>query len=585
MANKKLTLGIYINGNVNYLTSPLIAPFLATTNPLRTNKVDTPEATIKEKTAALPVNFWMLINIREGFRITSATLKGTANALTSSQEVYTLSNVSIYEQDVNHTSHPYHTNASNGFYVAKNSAGLRVNSTSGNVVNYYFTSQKLEWDGAYGEMTDARAYAVLKLYLTVEADVSNASITYDLTNCICDIDDEEVESGEIVDFTLEADNDYFWFGAPYIEDELGVKTFFTRQVEGSFFLSYKVEGDITVKGLCVEEQRLVYTLTNSTTNFSPFNDLLNDVNIVLTANESFKFTSEALIDYWDDTTGIYNYGKKAFPNEDGSKITFTLPFSYFLDPYDLPVNVKADAFFVDETSLGFISVYRMSKGELIELGLKRFYEMNIGDSSTSITSNDNYNWIISVKKFYISLDSPTRQHVYLGRINTNIEADYIKQDAQRFLAGSFTVPNLQNSYDYEVTYRINLPFIGEYELNINNIVNKTVSVWYSIDPLNGNCAAILIDENETTLYSFNGNVSDSIPLVNLNTENIASRIGDVNHLNDLSIWIEKERPKRLAISSFKGDCSFSYVKLVNTNRMLLEDKEEILMLLSDTVEV
>lgn len=74
-------------------------------------------------------------------------------------------------------------------------------------------------------------------------------------------------------------------------------------------------------------------------------------------------------------------------------------------------------------------------------------------------------------------------------------------------------PYWGNALDYAPYTKasIYLPFIGTQELNIDDVMNRTVGVIYNIDLLSGACAC-MITSDDSVMYNFSGNVISQIPV-------------------------------------------------------------------------
>ena len=74
-------------------------------------------------------------------------------------------------------------------------------------------------------------------------------------------------------------------------------------------------------------------------------------------------------------------------------------------------------------------------------------------------------------------------------------------------------PYWGNALDYAPYTKasIYLPFIGTQELNIDDVMNRTVGVTYNIDLLSGACVC-LITCDSSVMYNFSGNVISQIPV-------------------------------------------------------------------------
>lgn len=74
-------------------------------------------------------------------------------------------------------------------------------------------------------------------------------------------------------------------------------------------------------------------------------------------------------------------------------------------------------------------------------------------------------------------------------------------------------PYWGNALDYAPYTKASvfLPFIGTQELNIDDIMNRTVGVIYNIDLLSGACACLITCDG-SVMYNFSGNVISQIPV-------------------------------------------------------------------------
>lgn len=74
-------------------------------------------------------------------------------------------------------------------------------------------------------------------------------------------------------------------------------------------------------------------------------------------------------------------------------------------------------------------------------------------------------------------------------------------------------PYWGNALDYAPYTKasIYLPFIGTQELNIDDVMNRTVGVVYNIDLLSGACACMITCDG-SVMYNFSGNVISQIPV-------------------------------------------------------------------------
>ena len=104
--------------------------------------------------------------------------------------------------------------------------------------------------------------------------------------------------------------------------------------------------------------------------------------------------------------------------------------------------------------------------------------------------------------------------VVIGNISTGVSMPKVGNQYVKFNCGSKTIKRKWNAFlDYSPYTRayIYLPYIGIHPLEVDDIMNKSVTVKYNIDVLSGGCTAFVI-AGGTTLYSFTGQCACSVPV-------------------------------------------------------------------------
>lgn len=122
--------------------------------------------------------------------------------------------------------------------------------------------------------------------------------------------------------------------------------------------------------------------------------------------------------------------------------------------------------------------------------------------------------MISLALFPIRPKTDGTHIINLGYVPSGVSALRVSDQFQTFQTSGLVIPHKYNSYlDYSpyTTAEIYLPFIGFQRLNINDVMGKTVSVVYNIDMLSGICTA-LVKVDDTTMYSYSGNMAMFLPL-------------------------------------------------------------------------
>jgi len=149
--------------------------------------------------------------------------------------------------------------------------------------------------------------------------------------------------------------------------------------------------------------------------------------------------------------------------------------------------------------------------------------------------------IISIKKFCIDFSEVpigSAQNVFLLTYDTQATANPITAQYGRIDVGSIDIAEFFGGFlDYPPYTRcsIYLPFIGEKELNVQEIMGSTIHLYYMVDFLTGNCVAHLNVEKSagetnlnSDLYQWEGNMACDVPLTGTDFHEMAGNaLGNV----------------------------------------------------------
>lgn len=163
---------------------------------------------------------------------------------------------------------------------------------------------------------------------------------------------------------------------------------------------------------------------------------------------------------------------------------------------------------------GFVTLFRPTITQLKDLGnylwsnLDEFWE-----NLQKIFTNP-MDYIIGLNIFPVSPAVGTDKSIYIGNWLTNISMPPVNNQFYEFDCGIRTIDEYFGSFlDYgpNTSARIMLPFIGDRDLAINEIMGKTLHLWYRINLLSGECLAALTINN-SVYYQWNGNCAIPIPV-------------------------------------------------------------------------
>ena len=114
---------------------------------------------------------------------------------------------------------------------------------------------------------------------------------------------------------------------------------------------------------------------------------------------------------------------------------------------------------------------------------------------------------------YLEVDVATK-NMAVGNIDSGVAMRYFTTQFCDFDCGDFTIEEYYKSYlDYAPYTKINifLPYIGDQQLNADEVMSKTINVKYRFDLATGDCVAFVSVEG-SVLYSFSGNCAARLPL-------------------------------------------------------------------------
>lgn len=248
--------------------------------------------------------------------------------------------------------------------------------------------------------------------------------------------------------------------------------------------------------------------------------------------------------------------------------------------------------------LPFVNIYNPTQAQLVDAANKLFMNFDTGNV-VNISS-----YIVSIHKVFVPVSTDEEfQPIKFGKYNTQVNSKVVNQKVARVSCGKVTVPELyHNALDYSpfTTVRIWLPFLGFYDLSIDELSNKEIELTYSIDLVNGKALAE-ISNDDGVIYRFVGTAYAQEPY---HTESLnymsTAYINGAYNMADFTPYLLIERPINLTPSNndLEGLPTYKVVtigdmkgylrcrKVFATNMIATEaEKHEIEALLRDGVLV
>lgn len=179
------------------------------------------------------------------------------------------------------------------------------------------------------------------------------------------------------------------------------------------------------------------------------------------------------------------------------------------DPIDFPSLPSIGA-----TDSGFIRIFNPTVQELKDLAHYMWTNPLFDVSAWKKIFADPMDAILGLSIIPVAIPDGGQLTVYVGNIATDVQMNLAAQQYIEIQCGTINVNEYWGAYlDYSpyTKVEIYLPYCGIHQLNIDDVMNKTIEVRYHVDILSGACCAY-VKCGDSVLYSFIGQCSSSIPI-------------------------------------------------------------------------
>ena len=197
--------------------------------------------------------------------------------------------------------------------------------------------------------------------------------------------------------------------------------------------------------------------------------------------------------------------------------------------------------------LPFVNIYNPTQAQLVDAANALF--MNF-DTGNVVDINP---YIVSIHKVFVPVSTDEAfQPIKFGKYNTQVNSKVVNKKVSRVSCGKVTVPELyHNALDYSpfTTVRIWLPFLGFYDLSIDELSNKEIELTYTIDLVNGKALAE-ISNDDGVIYRFVGTAYAQEPYHTESLNNMSTAyINGAYNMADFTPYLLIERPINLTPSN------------------------------------
>lgn len=184
-------------------------------------------------------------------------------------------------------------------------------------------------------------------------------------------------------------------------------------------------------------------------------------------------------------------------------------------------DVKSDVSYNSNISL-LTSTYAMTEENLKLLGKKLWSDSFL--ENISMINNSPIENILAVKSFPFPISGGTSKNVILGNVNMEITGNELPSSfIPRKTIGTFKVDKkfsgVLDWLNYHIEVICYLPYIGFVELNVKEILNKTVTLKYIYDVITGVCTACFY-AGDIEICKYSGTIAIDIPITASNRSQV-----------------------------------------------------------------
>lgn len=355
----------------------------------------------------------------------------------------------------------------------------------------------------------------------------------------------------------------------------------------------------TITGVATENINIVATgkkihyvyitgeLNNCTCNYENREEITDDKIVTITANTGY--TLKGVYTYKNLDTAITNQFSK---NEEQTILTISDVATW--NSYDIELNGNYNATKESELVSTFVNLYRVTNSEMKQLAVARF----VDNEGTTVDYGE-FITQLYVLPFEISSDIiGEKDSIILGNYDSKVESTMLIDSKLYINGGLITVPNKYNNvYDYlNTTCTLRLPFFNPIILDVDNVIDKTITIQYIVDLYSGNCTATITSSfTGEIIHSETTNIVTQIPFIQKQNNSIVNQLSNANEnlIDNAFIEIVRNIPYYAndifgkativfdTVGSVTGYCEISDIQLITTATN--EEKEEIETLLKNGV--
>lgn len=269
--------------------------------------------------------------------------------------------------------------------------------------------------------------------------------------------------------------------------------------------------------------------------------------ITIQANDGYTFESNGTLTYEIDDEG--DQGEYTINATHTNTVTFNLPSDVnweYQGNFMLTMGaVKAE---IVEATGGFTNIYKADYTNLLKFSNEVILK-TVGGSSGNLQAYDVTPYINNLILLPFNVPSGKKSNIVAGNEIFKTQLSTVDNNYLHVDLGTINVSETyKNGYDYyNVKTRLMLPYTNMIELDPAHVINKTISIKYIVNVVNGD-TTINLSNGDDLFYSEQVNLASEIPFISNARKGtqyaVINRLKTVfrNSINQAYIIIEQPTP-------------------------------------------
>lgn len=313
--------------------------------------------------------------------------------------------------------------------------------------------------------------------------------------------------------------------------------------------------------------------------------------ITIKANDGYTFESNGTLTYEIDDEG--DQGEYTINATHTNTVTFNLPSDInweYQGNFMLTMGaVKSE---IVETTGGFTNIYKADYTNLLKFSNEVIMK-TVGGSSGNFQSYDVTPYINNLVLLPFNVPSGEKSAIVAGNEVFKTQLSTVDENYLTVNLGNITVSETyKNGYDYyNVKTRLMLPYTNMIELDPVHVINKTISIKYIVNVVNGDTTINLLNGDDL-FYSEQVNLASEVPFISNARKGtqyaVINRLKTVfkNDINQAYIIIEQPSPilnseyyptnEKGTLKGYNGNVKCTLLNNININANELNALQNLL---------